>query len=326
MAEKWTIWCNAKFPAEIVDRLRRGVAPHAFVEAAASHASNLAAGAPDPLLDTADIAFGQPDPSQVMRLPRLRWIQITTAGYTRYDTSEFRETMRRHGTIFCNSSSVYAEPCAQHALAMMLALARKIPHARDNQLASQAWPTLDLRSDSVLLNGQTVLLVGYGAIARRLAQLLAPFDMTLIGFRRQPAANAGAVREVSINELDAHLPRADHVINLLPASAQTDNIFDADRFARFRAGAIYYNLGRGSTNDESALQRALETGPLAAAYIDATVTEPLPPDHPLWRTKNCFITPHTAGGHSTEFPRHTDLFLENLRRLTAGEELIDRIF
>jgi phosphoglycerate dehydrogenase-like enzyme len=321
MANCFTIWCNVDFTPPLLEQFRKGVQPHRLVQAADKSANNLAGASADPLLESADIAFGQPDPQQVMRLPRLRWVQLTTAGYTRYDTPAFREAVKTNGTIMCNASSIYAEPCAQHVMAMMLALARRIPHSRDNQNTEHAWLYLPLRSNSKLLNGQIVLLVGYGAIARRVVELLAPFQMKVIGFRR----HANEPNVLPIDQLDQWLPRADHVINLLPSSAQTDRFFDAHRFAKLKPEANYYNIGRGSTNDESALQTALESGRLAAAYIDAFETEPLPKEHPLWTTRNCFITPHTAGGHSNEYERHVEQFLENLRRLGANEPLIDRI-
>jgi phosphoglycerate dehydrogenase-like enzyme len=325
MPQPLTIWCNAKFPSAVMEQILRGIAPHRLIEAAASSATNLDAGNADPLLEQADVAFGQPDPSQVMRLPRLRWVQLTTAGYTRYDTPAFREAVKRNGTIICNSSSVYAEPCAQHLLAMMLAMVRRLPQSQDNQRESRGWPYLATRSQSKLLNGQTVLLVGYGAIGRRVAQLLAPFEMNVVGFRRTVGQTNEPAKIVSIEELDSWLPKADHVINTLPASAETESFFNADRFARMKRDAFYYNLGRGSTNDEGALQKTLENGHIGGAYIDAFVEEPLPPSHPLWTTPRCFVTPHTAGGHETEQKRHAELFLENLRRLQTGDVLIDRV-
>ena len=170
-----------------------------------------------------------------------------------------------------------------------------------------------------------MLLVGYGAIARRLAELLAPLRMNLIGFKRTPSGDENGVRVLKIGELDEWLPRADHVINILPASRQTEEFFAAERFAKFKRSAFYYNIGRGTTNDQSALAASLQAGHFAAAYIDATKVEPLPSEDPLWTTPNCFITPHTAGGHSTEFVRHAETFLENLRRFLAGEQMIDRI-
>ena len=323
--QQLNIWCNAKFPEPAMTRLRDGLKSHRLIEAAAASASNLEAGSADPQLEQADVALGQPDPDQVMHLPRLKWVQLTTAGYTRYDTGEFRTAVKRNGTIVCNASSIYAEPCAQHLAAMILALARRLPQSLDNQRGPRGWPYLPLRAESKLLNGQTLLLVGYGAIARRLAQLLTSFEMKLIGFRRRPSDDENGVAMRTIGQLDEHLPSADHVINILPASPETENFFDTTRFAKLKPSAIYYNIGRGTTNDESALERALRTKALAAAYIDAFVEEPLPPAHPLWTTPNCFITPHTAGGHENEADRHVEMFFENLNRFQRGQELIDRI-
>lgn len=325
MSDALSIWCNAKFPADVMAKLRRGLGNHRLLEAAAGSASNLDAGHADPQLELADVAFGQPDPEQVMRLPRLKWVQLTTAGYTRYDNGAFRTAVKRNDTAVCNASSIYADPCAQHTLAMMLALARRLPQSLENQRTSRGWPYLPLRAESKLFNGQTALLVGYGAIARRLAELLAPFRMNVLGFRRRPSGGESGVRMRTIDELDAHLPSADHVINILPASAETAKFFDAARFARMKPPAVYYNIGRGTTNDEAALEAALRAKQFAAAYIDAFADEPLPPDHALWTTPNCFITPHTAGGHENESERHVEMFLENLERFQRGEELIDRI-
>jgi phosphoglycerate dehydrogenase-like enzyme len=323
--QQLNIWCNAKFPEPAMQRLRAGLKNHRLIEASAASASNLDAGRADPQLEQADVAFGQPDPDQVMRVPRLKWVQLTTAGYTRYDTDAFRAAVTKNSTIVCNASSIYAEPCAQHILAMMLALARRLPQSLDNQRGDQAWPYLPLRAQSKLLNGQTVLLVGYGAIARRLAQMLVPLGVKMIGFRRRATADEAGVTTRTIDQFDEHLPTADHVVNILPASAETENLFDANRFARFKPTAVYYNIGRGTTNDEAALEAALRTKQFGAAYIDAFAEEPLPPSHPLWTTPNCFLTPHTAGGHENEAERHVEMFHENLARFQRGEEPIDRI-
>src|SRR6185503_6844205 len=189
----------------------------------------------------------------------------------------------------------------------------------------RGWPILKLRGESVLLNGQTVLLVGYGAIARRLAELLAPLRMNLIGFKRTPSGDENGVRVLKIGELDEWLPRADHVINILPASRQTEEFFAAERFAKFKRSAFYYNIGRGTTNDQDALAASLQAGHFAAAYLDTTKVEPLPPDHPLWTTPNCFITPHTAGGHDNEFERLVRHFLDNLERFVQSKPLKDQV-
>jgi phosphoglycerate dehydrogenase-like enzyme len=100
---------------------------------------------------------------------------------------------------------------------------------------------------------------------------------------------------------------------------------NAPRFAAMKRGAIFYNVGRGGTVDQDALLAALEREQLGAAYLDVTVPEPLPHDHPLWSAPRCYITPHTAGGHSDEHERFVQHFLDNLKRFTAGEALMDRV-
>ena len=115
------------------------------------------------------------------------------------------------------------------------------------------------------------------------------------------------------------------MIDILPSSSATDNFFTAARFSLMKPGAIFYNIGRGTTVDQDALIASLNSGKLAAAYLDVTVPEPLPPDHPLWKASNCFITPHSGGGHADEFDRVVDHFLGNLRLFQTGAPLRDRI-
>jgi len=219
---------------------------------------------------------------------------------------------------------VYDDPCAQHALAMMMAFARRLPESLETQLGDRAWHWERRRSESFLLNGQTALLFGFGAIAIRLCELLAPFRMNLIGVRRSVKGDEPA-KVITEDQVAEFLPRADHVINLLPANHSTTGYFGEDRFRRMKPGAIFYNIGRGSTVDQEALLAALERGSLAGAYLDVTTPEPLPPDHPLWSAPNCFITPHSAGGQVREQNDLVGHFLENLRRFVSEMELLDRI-
>lgn len=318
------IWCNADLPDNAARLLREGVGQHELVLARNRTTSNLTSAAADETMDTADIAFGQPDPDHAARTQRLRWIHLTSAGYTRYDREGFRKALRARGAALTNSSWVYAEPCAQHVLAMILAQARQFPQCWAEQRTDRAWRSADHRIRSRFPNGQTALIYGYGAIAARSVELLAPFKMNLLGVRRR-ARTTETIPIVSVEEGDRLLPRADHVINILPANETTDRFFDARRFGLLKPGAVFYNIGRGTTADQSALLSALTSGPLAAAYLDVTDPEPLPPDHPLWSASNCFISPHTAGGHDTEFERLVEHFLDNLRRFERDEPLVDRV-
>ena len=134
-----------------------------------------------------------------------------------------------------------------------------------------------------------------------------------------------AIPTISPDELDAELPRFDHVINLLPDSAETAQFFNASRFARLKRGTIFYNIGRGATVDQAALREALDTERVAAAWLDVTDPEPLPTDHPLRSHPNCYITPHVAGGHQDEILTVVRHFLKNLKRYTENAPLDDRV-
>jgi phosphoglycerate dehydrogenase-like enzyme len=319
-----TIWTNAKFSDEVRTALEAKVAPHRLIYATEANESNLAAASVDPRLAEADVAFGQPDAEQAMRLDKLRWIHLTTAGYTAYDRDDFKNALRARGAMLTNSSGVYDDPCAQHALAMMMAFARRLPESLKTQLDDRAWHWMRRRSESFLLNGQTALLFGFGAIAIRLCELLAPFRMNLIGVRRTVKGDE-PVTVITEEQAPEFLPLADHIVNLLPGSDSTMRYFNEDRFGRMKPGALFYNVGRGSTVDQEALLAALEQGRLAGAYLDVTTPEPLPPDHPLWSAPNCFITPHSAGGVFNEQHEIAGHFLENLRRFAGGMGLLDRI-
>jgi len=303
--------------------LHVGIAPHRLVVASET-ANNLTAGSGDPDLATAEIAFGQPEPEQIAALDSLRWIHLTSAGYTRYDTDQVRAALKQRGAILTNSSSVYDEPCAQHLLAFMLAGSRRLPESVIAQSDGPRWDYDRLRPETRLLQGSTALLVGYGAIAKRLAQLLAPFDLNLIAFRRQVRGDE-TVPTYPIERLGEFLPTADHVVNILPANDSTNALFGNSLFDLFKPGAGLYNIGRGTTVDQAALIAALESGRLGLAYLDVTDPEPLPSNHPLWTTPNCWITPHIGGGHANEHIRLVEHFLENLKRFESGSPLLDRV-
>lgn len=325
--QRLRIWCNQILPPPAHEALERGLAGHQISYAEKSSRVNLDTSPPDQDLRQSDIAFGQPDPRDIVASPRLKWIHLSTAGYTKYDREDVRTALRARGGVLTNSSSVYAEPCAQHVLAMMLALARQLPEALIDQ-RDQRWDShqhsLDLRARCRLLAGDHVLLVGFGAIGRRIVELLAPFGMHITAARRRPDA-AEPVPTIAMSAIDEVLPMMDHIINTLPAGENTDRFFNAGRFARMKPEAIFYNVGRGTTVDQEALGAALKSRKLSAAYLDVTDPEPLPAGHALWTTANCYITPHSAGGHADEYERLVAHFLNNLSRFIARQQLRDRV-
>ena len=318
------IFCDAPLSDSALGFLKQGAAPHELVFSRRAFQLVLARSEPDPGLRIADIAFGQPDIADVMESERLRWIQLTSAGYTRYDTPDFRSWARSRGVIVTNSSGVYAKACAEHVFAFMLAQARLLPQALGVRCESGSPQWMELRQGSVLLQGQSAVILGFGAIAARLLQLLSPFEMKVIAMRRHPRGDE-TVPIVTVDNLRDALAGADHVINILPDNAESVGFISAPRLGWMKPGAIFYNIGRGTTVDQRALAESLRSGQLGAAWLDVTDPEPLPDDHPLWKTPNCHITPHTAGGHQNESATLVRHFLENFRRFLAQTPLHDRI-
>ena len=321
-----TVWTNYEFRPAAREVFLAGLAAAGctLIQSARSTCSVLTPGGPDPDLARADIAYGQPDPDDAMRQPRLKWIAVSTAGYTRYDRDDFRADMRARGTLVTSASQVFANPCAEHLLAQMLALTRELPKYVLNQAGPRAWNYTAGRYTIDTLTGKTVLILGYGAIGKRLAELLAPFRARIIAVRRTPRGDEG-VETVAETELPRVLPLADHVVNTLPDSPATRGRCGAALFAAMKRGAFFYNIGRGTTVNQDDLGAALKSGRVGGAYLDALDPEPLPPGHPLWTAPNCHLTPHLGGGHRTQDESLAGHFLENLRRFQRGEPLVDRI-
>lgn len=312
------IWCNYDFSAPLARELEERTATHQLTRADSSViAPNDTSPAPDILLGQPDVAY--------LRASNARWAEITSAGYSAYDRDDLRAALCVRGAMLTNTSSVFDEACAQHLLAMILALARELPRCLDNQRAARLWlhdePRFGRRP---LLNGQKVVIYGFGAIARRLVELLGPLGMELTGVRRTPTGRE-TIPMVSGPAADEALAAADHILDILPASDSTKHFFSRARFARCKTGARFYNIGRGTTVDQEALIAALREGRLAAAYLDVTDPEPLPAAHPLWDVPNCLITPHIAGTHDNEQARLLEHFLANLAAFENSQPLRDRV-
>jgi phosphoglycerate dehydrogenase-like enzyme len=304
--------------------LRSGTTGHTLLTPAKPAASVLAQADPDPAIREAEIAFGQPHLDILRTADKLKWLQISSAGFTRYDTPEFREFVKARGIVVTNSSEVYSQACAEHVFSFMLANSRMLPQALASRASNGSAEWSGLRSGSRSLHGQNVVILGYGVIARHLVKLMAPFEMHITAMRRQPRGDEG-LPVVTASDLPASLANADHVIDILPDNAASRGFVNDALFSAMKQGTVFHNIGRGTTVDQDALVRALRSGRLSAAWLDVTEPEPLPDDHPLRHEPNCFITPHIAGGHHAEDETLVRHFLENLRRFLAGEPLVDRV-
>ncbi len=249
--------------------------------------------------------------------PRLRFIQSIGAGIEQFDL----DALRQRGIRLATASGVNSNAVSEHAMALVLALARHIHTGRDRQNRRQ-WRgmigDLALREDE--LGGKTLLIVGLGKIGGRLARLAKAFDMRVLATKRNPATAAEAADSVHPpEELPALLPQADFVALTCPLTPQTDKLIDAAAFANMKESAYLINVARGGCVDEPALLAALESGAIAGAGIDHFWDEPLPQDSPFWPLENLLITPHSGGETCMYEENVIDILLENLDRLWRGE-------
>jgi phosphoglycerate dehydrogenase-like enzyme len=209
----------------------------------------------------------------------------------------------------------------------MLALARRLPEARDNQHRKH-WRAMigdpQVREDE--LGGKTLGIVGLGAIGNRLASLAKAFDMRVMGTKGQPASYQGAADDVLPPErLGELLDVADFVVLCCPLKPETTGLIGAAELKRMRPSAYLINVARGPVVVETALIAALQAGEIAGAALDVTVDEPLALESPLWDMPNVLITPHTAGETAQYEKRLVDIIVENVRRWERGEPFIHRV-
>ena len=254
------------------------------------------------------------------RATKLRFIQAIGAG-----TDQFpHEELAKRGIRLASARGVNYRAVSEHAMALILALSRRLPEARDNQ-GKRLWRGMigdpSQREDE--LGGKTLLIVGLGQIGGRLAQLAKAFDMRVVGLRQDPAAGRGAADTVhTMTELKTLLPEADFVALTCPLTRETENLIDAEAFARMKPSAYLVNVARGRVVDEAALIAALAAGHIASAGLDVTAEEPLAASSPLWGMPQVLITPHTAGETRNYEDNVLDILMENIGRLWAGNPVL----
>ena len=256
--------------------------------------------------------------------PRLALIQSISAGTDQYS----REALGAAGIRVASAQGANERAVAEHAIALILALARKLPQARDNQ-AAKTWRGMigEIARREDELGGKTLVIVGLGRIGARLAQLAKAFDMKVVGVRRDVSRGGGAAdRVVGEEALLGVLPEADFVALTCPLTPATENLIDAKALAAMKPSAYLVNVARGKVVDEPALVAALGRGGLAGAALDCVWQEPLAADSVLWGLPNVLVTPHTAGETQRYEDNVIDLLLENLDRLWRGESVLKNQF
>lgn len=249
----------------------------------------------------------------------LRWMHFITAGHEGFDAVGFPP-----GVAVSYAAGGAAPAVAEHAMALLLALGRRIPEMLE-QAARKHWDRAP-SVRAVSLEGQTIAIVGFGHIGREFAQRARGFGVRLIGLSRAGRVDPLLDEARPLSELHAVLAEADVVIVAVALNSQTHHLLDAAAIAACKRGAVIVNVARGGVLDQVALRAALESGQLGGAALDVTDPEPLPPGDPLWGAPNLIISPHYAGGGSSATLRRlAGGAAENLRRLLDGEPLKDLI-
>ncbi|KAI0913923.1 D-isomer specific 2-hydroxyacid dehydrogenase [Ustulina deusta] len=252
------------------------------------------------------------------RMKNLRWIQSLAAGPNDVLAAGFPPSV-----TVTTGSGLHDRTVAEHALGLLLAAARRFDEMRDYQVQGR-WaghlggPQPDRPRDRfTTLRDANVLIWGYGNIAKTLAPHLKALGATVRGVARSPGVRDGT-EVASDADLPSLLPHTDALVMILPGSEATRNALNAERLALLPKHAWVVNVGRGTSIDEDALAEALEKGDIGGAALDVFVTEPLPPESPLYKARNCIVSPHAAGGRPQDAEA---LIAYNLRRFLAGQEL-----
>ncbi len=246
--------------------------------------------------------------------PNLRWVQAIGAGIDHLHDCGLPDAV-----VVTNAAGVAALPIAEFVIARLLAVWKRLGDLDALQREHTWKPTFGR-----VFDGSTVGVVGLGAIGGAVARLAGALGANTLGIRRsyQPGDTSPLTDELfGTDDLHEVLARCDAVVLSAPATPDTENLFDAATFEAMKPGSVFCNVARGSLVDEAALVASLEQGHLAAAILDVTRAEPLPPDDPLWDAPNIFISPHSSTSQDRYQETLFELFADNLVRYARGDDL-----
>ena len=244
---------------------------------------------------------------------RLRFIQLMNAGYDGPQNNGVPP-----GIVLAKSGDAFSPALAEHVMTLMLTLIKCVPQMLQNH-AKHGWDrSFNTRMDSI--DGRTMAIIGYGSIGREVAIRARPFGMHLIGVSRSTAPKPLVDEVQPVSALHAVLARSDVIVLTAPLTPETRHLINAAAFAACKPSAVLINVARGGLIDQAALGDALRSGKIAAAGLDVTDPEPLPPGDPLWDCPNLLISPHVAGSAGARGrARLADFVVENVKRYVAGQ-------
>jgi phosphoglycerate dehydrogenase-like enzyme len=247
------------------------------------------------------------------KTPSVRFVQLPSAGIESYrDAGVLVDDI-----VWGAAKGTFAQPVAEHALALILAGLRDLPR----RARATSWG----EESGLSLFDATVLIIGAGGIARQLIELLAPFRTTIVVLRRDAAPLEGADRTIARDGLVEALPEADVVVVAAALTDDTRGLLGAAEFAAMKPTATLVNIARGALVDTDALLDALARDAIRGVGLDVTDPEPLPDGHPLWLDDRVLITPHTADTDDMVRPLLAERIRVNLERFARGEEIDGRV-
>jgi len=315
---------NYPFNPPDVERLRAAVGDAALLTARGAQGLTEALAAhPE-----ADVICTFDPPAHLLDMaPNLRWLALSSAGADHILRADWIHAPQL--PLITTANGVHAVQISEHVFSMMLVWARHWPAMLQAQ-AERRWRS---NTGAQELTGReladtSLLVVGLGAIGRRVAQLGRAFGMRTLATRRSVAAGASDP-DVDViaphDRLDELLPQADYVVLAVPSTPDNYHLFNERRLRLMKPGALLVNIARGNLIDEPALVAALQAGALGGAALDVAEQEPLPPENPLWMTPNVIISPHISGWSLRYSERLADLMLDNIARYREGRPLRNQV-
>ncbi len=272
----------------------------------------------DAAIDQCEILYGYIPPAKLPRATSLRWLACASSGVEQYTASFLYP---HPGVILTNSAGAYGITISEHIIMTMLMLMRRMPEYTAIA-ASHQWKSLGrIRS----IYGSVITVIGTGDIGTAFAQRAKAMGAAHIrGVHRTNKPLPRCFDEsYAVEDLDFALAGADAVVICLPETKETENLISRERLELLKRSSVLINVGRGSCLDQDALMELLNTGKIAGAALDVTTPEPLPADHPLWKTKNLILTPHISGNMTLDITCDlgVGMFCDNLTRYCRNQPM-----
>jgi D-2-hydroxyacid dehydrogenase (NADP+) len=269
-------------------------------------------------LERVQIVVGWPDP-RLLPGTNVRLVQIGSSGWDAYEGPELRDS----GIAICSGRGIYSIGVAEYCIAMMLALARRLPlhiHDKPERVFRRHSPYAEIA-------GTTACIVGPGSIGMELAARCNGLAMRVIAVARDESKTSPLMKKIfPVRDLKHVVSQSDHVFLTASGNRENQKLFTREVLEAFRPTTYFYNVSRGTTVDQSALCELLAQGRIAGAGLDVTLVEPLPEDSPLWNLgDNVLITGHSAGLSQGYPERFCALVIRNLCRFREGEALENRV-